>query len=101
MLDNLIKILNSKYMIKILLLLIILDTILGSIRALKEHKWNSTFGINGILRKTAMIICTISFVFIDYILRGLRKKFYFWLIELLWLSKLLMPLRHLKNQWFV
>ena len=56
-------------MIKILLLLIILDTVLGSIRALKEHKWNSTFGINGILRKTAMIICTISFVFTDYLLK--------------------------------
>ncbi len=66
MLDKIINLLNTKYMIKLTILLIILDIILGSIRALKDHKWNSTFGINGILRKSAMIICMIFFVFVDY-----------------------------------
>lgn len=33
----------------------ILDIFLGSIRAFKERKWNSTVGINGALRKVAMI----------------------------------------------
>ncbi len=32
-----------------------LDIFLGSIRAIKEKKWNSTVGINGALRKVAMI----------------------------------------------
>lgn len=69
MLENIINILNSKYIIKILLLLIALDTVLGSIRALKEHKWNSTVGINGLLRKGAMIACAIAFIFLDYMLK--------------------------------
>lgn len=38
-----------------LVIVLLLDTFLGSIRAIKEKKWNSTVGINGILRKIAMI----------------------------------------------
>ena len=69
MIEKIINLLNSKYTLKIILLLIVLDTILGSIRALKEHKWNSTVGINGLLRKGAMIACAISFIFLDYMLK--------------------------------
>ncbi len=69
MIEKIIDILNSKYTLKIILLLIALDVILGSIRALKEHKWNSTVGINGLLRKGAMIVCAIAFIILDYMLK--------------------------------
>lgn len=48
---------------------ILLDIFLGSLRALKERKWNSTVGINGILRKTAMIGSSIFLIIIDSILK--------------------------------
>ena len=41
--------------IKGLIIVLLLDTFLGSIRAIKEKKWNSTVGINGVLRKIAML----------------------------------------------
>ncbi len=53
----------------LLLTTILLDIFLGSLRALKESKWNSTVGINGILRKTAMIGSSIFLIVIDSILK--------------------------------
>jgi toxin secretion/phage lysis holin len=41
--------------IRILIISIVLDVFLGSLRAFKEKKWNSTVGINGMLRKFGMI----------------------------------------------
>lgn len=54
--------------IVILLLCIGLDIFLGSIRAGKEHKWNSTVGINGMLRKVAMIGCIFFLAIFDKLL---------------------------------
>lgn len=53
----------------LLIITILLDVFLGSLRALKEKKWNSTVGINGILRKTAMIGSSIFLIIIDSILK--------------------------------
>lgn len=53
----------------LLITTILLDIFLGSLRALKERKWNSTVGINGILRKTAMIGSSIFLIIIDSILK--------------------------------
>ena len=53
----------------LLITTIMLDVFLGSLRALKERKWNSTVGINGILRKTAMIGSSIFLIIIDSILK--------------------------------
>lgn len=49
---------------KILMLVIILDTIFGILRALKEKNLNSTIGIDGIVRKVGMLI---SIVFLNII----------------------------------
>ena len=48
----------------LLITTILLDVFLGSLRALNERKWNSTVGINGILRKTAMIGSSIFLIVI-------------------------------------
>ena len=53
----------------LLITTILLDIFLGSLCALKERKWNSTVGINGILRKTAMIGSSIFLIIIDSILK--------------------------------
>ncbi len=45
----------SNNLILLFSVLTTLDIFLGSIRAIYEKKWNSTVGINGALRKVAMI----------------------------------------------
>lgn len=46
---------------KILIIVIVLDTIFGILRAIKEKKVNSAIGIDGIIRKIGMLIA-ISFL---------------------------------------
>ena len=55
--------------IKVLLIVIILDTILGILRAIKEKNVNSSIGIDGIIRKVAMIFCIIFLNLIDIIMQ--------------------------------
>lgn len=52
----------------LLVISILLDVFLGSIRAIKDRSWNSTVGINGILRKTAMIGSSVFLIVVDSIL---------------------------------
>ncbi len=52
----------------LLIVSILLDVFLGSIRAIKDRSWNSTVGINGILRKTAMIGSSVFLIVVDSIL---------------------------------
>ena len=54
--------------IKILLIVIILDTIFGILRAIREKKVNSAIGIDGIIRKGGMILSVFFFKLIDFIL---------------------------------
>lgn len=50
---------------KILLYAVIMDTILGVLRAIKEHKFNSCVGIDGAIRKAAMLLSVVFLMFID------------------------------------
>ncbi|MBQ9658344.1 MAG: phage holin family protein [Clostridia bacterium] len=52
---NIIQGMSNNIIIKIVFVVIMFDIFLGSLRAIKEKKWNSTVGINGILRKIGMI----------------------------------------------
>ena len=45
------NIISNSVGIKVLVILIVLDTIFGILRALKEKKINSNIGINGSIRK--------------------------------------------------
>lgn len=53
----------------ILIIAVLLDVFLGSIRAIKMKQWNSTVGINGILRKISMIGSSIFLILVDSILK--------------------------------
>ena len=55
--------------LEILVLFIALDTFLGCLRAIKEKKWNSGFGINGLIRKTCMIGSVAILMVIDFIIK--------------------------------
>ena len=50
---------------KILLYAVLLDTVLGVLRAVKEHKFNSCVGIDGAIRKVAMLFSVLLLMFID------------------------------------
>lgn len=54
-------------LIQLVIIAVIIDTIFGVLRAIKEHKFNSCFGINGAIRKCGMIISIILLIIVDYI----------------------------------
>lgn len=49
-------------------LAIVLDTLMGLLRAIKEKTFNSCFGINGAIRKVAMVICILFLGLADKII---------------------------------
>lgn len=53
--ENFINDISNNPIAKLLIILLLLDVFLGSLRAIKERKWNSTVGINGMLRKAGML----------------------------------------------
>lgn len=52
---------------KILIIVVVLDTIFGILRAIKEKKVNSAIGIDGIIRKIGMLIAILFLSVIDNI----------------------------------
>ena len=56
MMDKIITLLSSNSFVKILLIAVALDTILGVLRAIKEHNFNSCVGIDGAIRKAGMLL---------------------------------------------
>lgn len=53
----------------ILLYAVLMDTFLGVLRAIKEHKFNSCVGIDGAIRKVAMLFSAMFLMFIDSIVQ--------------------------------
>ena len=54
---------------KILLYAVIFDTFLGVFRAIRERKFNSCVGIDGAIRKAAMILSVVFLMFIDSVVQ--------------------------------
>ncbi len=54
--------------IKLVILGVVIDTIFGFLRAVKEKRFNSNFGINGAIRKVGMLISIIALVLVDRIM---------------------------------
>ena len=55
MMEKILFLLSSNSFIRILLIAVTLDTLLGVLRAIKEHKFNSCVGIDGAIRKAALL----------------------------------------------
>lgn len=68
MMNQIILLLYSNSFFKILLLAVTLDTILGVLRAIKEHKFNSCVGIDGAIRKAAMVLSVLLLMATDVIM---------------------------------
>lgn len=60
-------IMNNK-LLKVLVIFLVLDLIFGVLRALREKKINSGIGIDGMIRKTGMIISVVFFLLADLVL---------------------------------
>ena len=60
--------LSSNRFIRLVLIAVMLDTVLGLLRAIKEHKFNSCFGIDGAIRKIAMVLSVVVLAVVDRIL---------------------------------
>ena len=60
-----VQILTHDKFILLVVWLLIGDTILGVLRAFKEHKLNSCVGIDGVIRKIAMLVSLIGLTVID------------------------------------
>lgn len=59
---------NNKFIIMVLIA-IVFDVLFGVLRAAKEHKFNSNFGIDGAIRKCSMIVSIFFFVLVDAIIK--------------------------------
>lgn len=66
--DKIITLLSSNSFVKILLIAVALDTILGVLRAIKEHKFNSCVGIDGAIRKAGMLLSVFFLMATDVIM---------------------------------
>ena len=55
--------------VRLFLIFLLLDILLGSIRAIKEKDWNSTVGINGMLRKAGMICSILCLALADNVIQ--------------------------------
>ena len=66
--SKIIMLLEGNSFFRILLIAVTLDTILGVLRAIKEHKFNSCVGIDGAIRKSAMLLSVCLLMAVDVIL---------------------------------
>lgn len=65
--DLILNLLSRNKSIQMLCIFIVLDVIFGFLRSVKERKTNSTIGIDGIIRKTGMMITIVTAIVIDKI----------------------------------
>ena len=67
-LTQLIEAITNSIILQAVFLAIAIDTIFGVLRAVREHKFNSCFGIDGALRKIAMLVSLIFLAIADTLL---------------------------------
>lgn len=65
--ENFLSLLNNDRM-KVLIVVIVLDLILGILRAIREKSINSCIGIDGMIRKVGMLIVIVFLTIIDAII---------------------------------
>ena len=55
--------------IELVILAIVFDTVFGVLRAVKEKKFNSCAGIDGAIRKVAMLISLVFMLAVDMLIK--------------------------------
>lgn len=74
MMEHFLELLASNQFANILLLAVVLDTVLGVLRAIKEHKFNSCVGIDGAIRKVAML-CSVGLLMLTDVIMQINALF--------------------------
>lgn len=69
MLGKLIGLFMHNKIIQLVVAAVIFDTIFGVIRAARERKFNSCFGIDGAIRKISMIVSLCGLLIVDYLVK--------------------------------
>lgn len=54
--------------IQLVAIAVVIDTVFGCIRAVKEHSFNSCFGIDGAIRKISMVVSIVALILVDRVL---------------------------------
>ena len=67
MIEKIFMELVASKVIEAAVLLIVFDTIFGIIRAIKEHSFNSSVGIDGAIRKISMLVSLVGLQIADFI----------------------------------
>ena len=62
---NAMDIIHQHHIILLVVLMVCADTVLGFFRAVKQHKFNSSFGIDGAIRKITMLLTLVFLVLLD------------------------------------
>ena len=59
------ELIHRHSIILLVVLMVCTDTVLGFFRAIKQHKFNSSFGIDGAIRKITMLLTLVFLVLLD------------------------------------
>lgn len=65
--EYILELLTNNKSIQVLVIFIVLDVVFGVLRSFKERKTNSTIGIDGLIRKTGMLITIVVAIVLDKI----------------------------------
>lgn len=68
MIQTLVNNTSNSPIVKIFIITLLFDVFLGSLRAIKEKNWNSTIGINGMLRKAGMVGSVVFLALADVVI---------------------------------
>lgn len=66
--EKIILTLANNRIIQLVITAVVMDTIFGIIRAAKEHRFNSCFGIDGAIRKISMIVSIVLLGIVDVLI---------------------------------
>lgn len=66
--EKIIVTLTGNVIIQLVVIAVVMDTIFGIIRAIKEHRFNSCFGIDGAIRKISMIVSIVLLGIVDVLI---------------------------------
>ncbi len=66
--EELLHELHTNSVMQLVCIMTVIDTIFGVLRAWKQHTFNSSFGIDGAIRKIGIIMGTLSLFVIDCLL---------------------------------
>lgn len=63
--EGLLATLVANLIIRLVVIAVVMDTIFGAGRAIKQHKFNSSVGIDGAIRKISMIVSLVFLAIVD------------------------------------